>query len=387
MGSLTTGRNLRLAGESGSGLVRVRGIESLNERQETVPPRSRVALNLARTEVRNLRRGRVLVQPDCWHETTRFDASLVSYPWISHNITRKGAYAMHIGSAAVPVTIAIIGSQRIKPQQEGMIRVRASAPLPLIPGDRFVISDAGRDELLGAGMVLDVAPILKLSKAMPSLDPNRVLAEHGRIRSEAFKRYTGVALPETYPGWIVDPGVLDVAVARLGRRLREAGIAGLARSEFSSDDQAVLAAVEGVRFVGDRVMIGQGAALPLELEAFLSRLVSEGLSPVAPGSRSDIPSGAGLLVARGLVQTSNGIWFASEAVDNARDEALGLLTGQPEGATVAQFRDRWGTTRRYALALLALLDADGSTVRVGDVRRMGRVGLARDSVIRPEPTS
>jgi selenocysteine-specific elongation factor len=39
--------------------------------------------------------------------------------------------------------------------------------------------------------------------------------------------------------------------------------------------------------------------------------------------------------------------------------------------TVAQIRDTLGTTRKYVLPLLARLDAEGVTVRQGDVRRLG----------------
>jgi len=45
--------------------------------------------------------------------------------------------------------------------------------------------------------------------------------------------------------------------------------------------------------------------------------------------------------------------------------------GQGETVTVAQVRDRYGTSRKYALALLEHLDAVGVTVRVGDERKLG----------------
>jgi len=39
--------------------------------------------------------------------------------------------------------------------------------------------------------------------------------------------------------------------------------------------------------------------------------------------------------------------------------------------TVAEVRDAWGTTRKYALALLARLDGTGVTRRRGDLRIAG----------------
>ena len=49
----------------------------------------------------------------------------------------------------------------------------------------------------------------------------------------------------------------------------------------------------------------------------------------------------------------------------------GLLAARPDGVTVAEVRDALGTTRKYALPLLAHLDAPGVTRRRGDLRIAG----------------
>ena len=48
-----------------------------------------------------------------------------------------------------------------------------------------------------------------------------------------------------------------------------------------------------------------------------------------------------------------------------------LLVGSPDGVTVAQVRDALGTTRKYLLPLLAILDGTGVTRRRGDLRIAG----------------
>jgi selenocysteine-specific elongation factor len=42
--------------------------------------------------------------------------------------------------------------------------------------------------------------------------------------------------------------------------------------------------------------------------------------------------------------------------------------GEAGGVTVAQFRDRFGSSRKYALALLEHLDERKITRRIGDAR-------------------
>ena len=74
---------------------------------------------------------------------------------------------------------------------------------------------------------------------------------------------------------------------------------------------------------------------------------------------------------QGRLVESSGIHFAASAVDEAATVVARLLADQPEGVTVAEVRDAWGTTRKYALALLGRLDSTGVTRRRGDVRIAG----------------
>jgi selenocysteine-specific elongation factor len=45
-----------------------------------------------------------------------------------------------------------------------------------------------------------------------------------------------------------------------------------------------------------------------------------------------------------------------------------VLATSPEGATASRLREALGTSRKYALPLLNLLDAEGITRRRGDLR-------------------
>ena len=67
----------------------------------------------------------------------------------------------------------------------------------------------------------------------------------------------------------------------------------------------------------------------------------------------------------------DGIYFSPDAVERARRLVAAALQDDPTGLTVAQARDVLGTTRKFTLALLALLDAEGVTRRRGDRRIAG----------------
>ena len=64
--------------------------------------------------------------------------------------------------------------------------------------------------------------------------------------------------------------------------------------------------------------------------------------------------------------------YSAAAVEQAGEVVAGLLRDQSDGFTVAQARAALGTSRRYALPLLAELDSLGVTRRHGDVRVPGR---------------
>ena len=77
----------------------------------------------------------------------------------------------------------------------------------------------------------------------------------------------------------------------------------------------------------------------------------------------------GLLDLGRLVRVSPDVVFRREDYDQLRSDLYEVLA-KSGTITVAQFRDRYKTSRKYALALLEHLDEIGETVREGDVRRL-----------------
>jgi selenocysteine-specific elongation factor len=70
-----------------------------------------------------------------------------------------------------------------------------------------------------------------------------------------------------------------------------------------------------------------------------------------------------------LVQVSPEIAFRRSDYEEMA-AAVREMIGEKGALTVAEFRDRFGTSRKYALAVLEHLDATGVTERDGDARRL-----------------
>ena len=341
-GSVAVGDRLAIRPEGPE--VRVRGIQAHHEAVEELAPGSRCALNLVGVEHTEVRRGQAVVRPGQWHETEVVDATLRVLAGLDHGVSRRGAYTVHVGSAAVPVRLRLLRDDDLVPGASGPARLRLGQPLPLLPGDHFVLRESGRGETVGGGEVLDVDPVVPPGRARPDRSVDRVVAERGWITADDLERRTG----ERRPGrWVVAPAVVDDLRARL-----EAGTPLAELDERERD----LAEAEGL----------------VAAEPEVPYLAALAASPFSPPGPEGVPAEDLRALARtGGAVAVDGTWFAATAVDAAAEVARRLLADHPGGFTVAQLRDALGTTRKHAVPLAELLDRRGVTIRRGDLRLPG----------------
>jgi selenocysteine-specific elongation factor len=72
------------------------------------------------------------------------------------------------------------------------------------------------------------------------------------------------------------------------------------------------------------------------------------------------------------VRVSDTLHFHAGALAEAQRRVVALADGPGGAVTVAQVRDELGSSRRFAVALLAYLDAERVTIRRGDVHVVRR---------------
>jgi selenocysteine-specific elongation factor len=72
---------------------------------------------------------------------------------------------------------------------------------------------------------------------------------------------------------------------------------------------------------------------------------------------------------RSVVCVAPDLYFLRSYIDRVRSELVSHLSAQP-GITTGEFRDRYQTSRKYAIPLLEHFDREGVTIRVGEVRRL-----------------
>ena len=349
--------------------VRVRGIQRHNEQVGDLGPGNRTALNLVGVGHDEIGRGDALVRPGQWHRSAVVDASLTVLASLQHPVSRRGAYLAYIGSGERPAQLRVLGPRSIEPGEAGSVRLHLDRPLPLLPGDRYVLRDAGRGETVGGGEILDVAPVLRASRAAPDRSADRVIRERGWVDVDEFALLTGEPRPATLGHWLVDPERLDADRTRVAALVDSAGPLGLELATLNERDRAVAETL-------DQVVVSVGRAIrtdavdPLDGHPWLTALEVEPFTPPPPPpdlSRNEIRE----LVRRGSVIEVDGVAFGAGAIEQAAAVVRTLLADRPDGVTVAEIRDALGTTRKYVLPLLAHLDATGRTRRRDDLRIAG----------------
>ncbi len=367
-GTLTGGKMTvdgEMAIEPGGERVRVRGIQSQGQPRKKIGPGHRVALNLTGSGADDLRRGQAVVKADQWHLTDHVDAELNVLPSLDHEISRRGAYAMYLGSGEWSTRLRVLGPSSLLPGETGAVRMFFGARLPLLPGDRFILRESGRDETVGGGQILDVDPLVKAALAQPDRSVDRVIGERGWVTADELERLTGERREPQLGQWIATEATIHALLDEVAALVEGADELGLDTAQLDDRQRLALAQLDDVHIEEGRARTADQVDV-LADHPLIALLAAE---PFAPPDPEGVPGDVlRALIQRGTIVQSDGRYFASSAIDLAAAKVAELLATKPDGVTMAEIRDCLGTTRKYALPLIGHLDVTGVTRRREDLR-------------------
>jgi selenocysteine-specific elongation factor len=367
-GTIATGDELRV--EPGGRTVRVRSAQVHDIPVERAEAGQRVAVNLPAVERRELARGDVLVEPGHYPSSYRLDVRLTELAPIPAAVTA------HLGTQAVPARVVRDGDHAQLRLERRVVAAR---------GDRVVLRT---ETTVGGGIVLDPAP-------PRGLDPERLailergdaeeivralvrepvtrarLAERGLLSPEELTR--GLAALRSAgdhyfsEDWLED--LRRTVFERLAARARSSPVdPGLTVAEVLPNEPWApgVFPLLGVERRGAKAYLpGAAAALGEQAEAAAqveAQLAEQEIARVPDGSL------AAYLEEQGTLRRVGDGFAVAPALYERGREALGSL----DPITLAAFRDALGIGRRTAQLLLERYDADGLTLRRGDVRVLRR---------------
>ena len=416
-GGLEVGQDIELAISGRRG--RVRGLQTHRRKLSSAEPGNRVAVNLAGLSHEEIDRGEVLTTPGWLRPSEAVDVRLKVLPDAPHPIRHNMFVTVHTGSSEVIGRIRLLEQQTADPGDATWAQIKLESPLAVVKGDYYVIRS--NRTTLGGGSIVDPqgrrhrrmhravldrldaleqgSEVDLLLRAIEVSEPAEFqdMVNRANLRPEdARDRLTqmteeGLVVPlgdrpigpgvliHTAPGWA---SLCERAGSALEAYhglfpLRKGAPKEELRSRLGLRSQVFNQVLTKLRRNG--VIVEEGATVRLPrfhpklsdgqegaAQAFLAMLEAQPYSP--PTDSSIDAEVVNLLADEGrLVRVSETVAFSSAAYREMVDRISEFISERGE-ISVADVRDMFKTSRKYALALMDHMDHERITRRVGDVR-------------------
>ena len=416
-GRLKVGQEIELA-VSGR-RSRIRGLQSHKKRAKEAFPGSRVALNIPGIPHDAIQRGEVLTTPGWTKPTDVMDVRLRLIPGAPRPLRHNTQVTFHTGSSETNARVRLLETDRLAPGESGWAQIKLRDALPMVKGDYFVVRSP--ETTLGGGNVVDTRPRRHKRNHGPTIERLEVMeAGSSRdvilnslesLRMSSLKEVVHKTNLEVHEaagelaslvseGLVVALGDGPIAngaslltaasweaIADMTRRALEAYHCqhrlrgGMAREELRSRLQMPAQTfVHALKHLSkDGLLVEEGATVRLpehkprlgekqrqQVDDYLKGLEASPFSP--PTDPALEPDLMNLLANKGrIVKVSENVAFSARAYDDMVDRIV-EHTRERGKITVAEVRDMFQTSRKYALALMEHLDQRRITRRVGDVR-------------------
>ncbi len=416
-GRLSVGQEVELVPTTGT--TRIRGLQTHRQKVDQGQPGSRVAANLAGIAQEDVSRGDVLTTPGWLKPTTALDVRLKIIPDAPRPLKHDTFATLHTGSSESVARVRLLDRQAVEPGESAWAQLKLNDSIGVVKGDYFVIRS--NRTTLGGGSIVDPharrhrrmhAPILERLAVMEKGSDREVLvksievseateftelvnranlqpaAARAALKEMAAEKLVVIlgngtigkgAIVFTAAGWasLADsttsflndyherfPLRKGTPKEELRSRLRMApqvfnnALPKLREDGVLVEDGLVLRRPEHARNLSD----DQGK----KAEEYVQVLES---NPYSPPTDSPVDAEVLTLLAdQGkVVKVSDSVIFATSAYEEMVEKISAEITKRGE-ITVADVRTTFGTSRKYALALLEYLDQQRITKRVGDAR-------------------
>ena len=412
--------------------ARIRGLQTHQTSLDEAVPGTRVAINLSGVRKDELHRGAVIVQPGSLRGTRMIDVScrILAGEHNSIPLRHNENVKLFLGTSEVMTRVRGIGARKLLPGESGWLQLELSQSVACLRGDRFVLRRPSPGATIGGGVILDPQPrrrhrlqdpvvvqrLRTLSRGRPTdlllqaLDTSGVAElKEAVVKSGLDARQALVALKQLRPtGDLVvlgeasselmpDNTVLVVSRRNWERLSKEIhGFvakyhsvyplrAGMHREELKSrlglPTVSFNALIKHIITTGELVQNGVSLCLA-EHRVILDDGAQQSVNTLLSRFHNDLyntPSRkesvavvgeevfAALLERSTLVAVTDEVLFLTETYVEMEVQVQEKI-GASGSVTVAGVRDLFGTSRKYAIALLEYMDRKGITLRKGDER-------------------
>jgi len=411
---------------------RIRGLQTHKHKTERAVPGSRVAVNLVGLSVEDLERGHVVTTPGWLRGTLLLDAQLRLLKTAPKPLAHNAAVDFFTGAAQVQARVRILETKELAPGDTGWVQIRLASPVAVVRGDRFIIRQPSPSMTIGGGTIVSAYPGRRYRRFRPEVIQRLEIVSQGeptQIILQALDASHPLTIKElsertSLPHADIEEALHEMNRAgkllfltqsppseegSLGSNLLVASIAGwqrlmeqlasllrdyhrqqplrqgIPREELKSRlrltvklfNEMMKQALREGRVKETRSFVHSPdhqvvftSKQQQSVDALMIAFKEQAHTPPSVAQAEEVVGQevlAALVEQRRLVRLTNSVLFDSETYASMTARIIShLKAGNP--ITVAQVRDMFGTSRKYAVAVLEYMDEQRITRRVGDER-------------------
>jgi selenocysteine-specific elongation factor len=404
---------------------RIRGLQTHKQKEEKAQPGSRTAVNITGISVDQVQRGDVVVHPETYQATNMMDVWCTLLKDADAPLNHNTEVKLFLGAAEVMARVRLLGVQQLEPGGEAFLQLMLKEPVVALRQDRFIIRRPSPAATIGGGQVIDPHPqhrhkrfnsnrIEELESLLVGT-PQEILLQTAQKLGAASAQYlikgSGLEAKEADEALklLVDKGVIqelkgkkilitstlqqqftDKILMKITAYHRRFPLRlGMPREQLKSEtnlnadvfDALVLQLTDSGKlaaFDAKLRLMEHAIAFTDKQQGQVENLLKQfDGQPYSPPSVKQSLAEIGeellnaLIETGQLIQISEDVLFRSGAYLEMREAVIEHIRDHGE-ISLAELRDKFDTSRKYAVALLEYLDQTGVTIRKGDNRILRR---------------
>ncbi len=404
---------------------RIRGLQTHKQAEEKAQPGSRTAVNITGVSVDQVRRGDVVVLPGTYQPTRMIDVWVTLLKDVDAPLKHNTRVKFFLGSAEVIARVRLLGVQELQPGQEGFLQLVLQEPVVTLRQDRFILRRPSPAATIGGGQVIDPHPsrrhkrfnterLDELERLMTGTPEEVLLQTAQKMGMASRERLIEISGLEPDPAneavnalleqgalseigekhWLIPIDQLehlsDQILQTLDSYHRDKPLApGMPREQLKSKTALTADQLDSLlKRLSDRGSLATSNAqvrladhtvtfTPEQKSRVDELLKAFADQPYTPPSVKQSLEMVGeellnALISTGqLVQLNEEVLFTPEVLEEMSTAVISLIK-QNGSINLSELRDRFDTSRKYAVGVLEHLDNTGVTIRKGDSRQLRR---------------
>ncbi len=428
-GTFQTGDEVSI--EPGGQRAKIRGLQVHGDSVGSAGAGQRTALNFQGLERDRIARGDVVGLPDTLVATQKIALWYEHLAGAGRVLKNRAPVRFHAGTAERMGRVVLLEAEEMLPGDKAFVQIVLSAPVVVLPGDRFVLRSYSPVGTIGGGMILDIqsprhkrmsaATVARLSvlkdgsvsdciqlycreAGVRGMEFDALLRRCGRARQELLKELDGmtargeITLVAKKPQFFSVPGIIgelyESALVQL-RAFHESSplVPGMRRQELLdrlasnidprlfqwlldrlAESGTMRVQQEFLSLPSHRPALQQGQQ---KLKDTVVRLYAGG--GLMPPTRREVVENSGvrekelaeilqLLVREGvLVRLNDDLYYTAESMRDLTEQAVLFMRKHGE-LTIQGFKEQTGLTRKFLIPIFEYFDRTRLTIRMGDKR-------------------